>query len=380
MQTRNRTHLRTAGRIIKAVKTSPERIVFSLLLTGFSLTSHADHLSGGFGIGDSGPIMTESALPLEGGKWNVGIKSEFVENKDLSDARLITLRGTGIDRDGEPDEDLHNIDSIFGVSLNASYGLTDDITVGLRLPYVKRNNIHEPEEGHAHDGNPIVIHNIIDHGDSAGIGDLTLFGFYRFYNADDHHASILLGLKTPTGETDKTGFKNEYAAGLYQTQVIPDGDHDHHEGTVLETHQQPGSGSWDGSVGLAYSYHPGNINFDSSILYTLVTEGAQRTDLGDVVSYNLAVSRPTTRLAPCDFCSWDLILELNGERRARETRDGVEVGNSGGHILYLSPGLRLNFGNGLNLSASFGYPVVRDLNGDQSEPDYRFVGAVNYGF
>ena len=370
------------GRCTKLVKTHSETLIIISFLLGISSPADADHLSGGFGIGESGPIVTESAVPLKSGRWTAGIRSEFVDNHDFTDADLISLRGAGIDRDGEADEDLHSIGAILGVSLRVSYGLTDNLTVGLKLPYVGRNDIREPEDGHAHAPNPIVVHDIVDHGNTAGMGDLTLLGLYRFYHEGDHELSMLFGLKAPTGDTNETGFENEYEGGRYVTQVFPD-DHDdghHHDGTLLETHQQPGSGSWDGSLGLAYRFNAGQVKVYSSFLYTVVTEGSQDTNLGDSFGYNLAVSRPTTHMAPCDLCSWDLILELNGEWRERETRDGEEVGNSGVHVVYLSPGLRLNFGNDMSMSMSFGYPVVNNVNGDQSEPDYRLIGAISYGF
>ena len=43
----------------------------------------------------------------------------------------------------------------------------------------------------------------VDRGDTEGIGDLTLFGQYRFYGQDNGglQASFLSGIKTPTGET-----------------------------------------------------------------------------------------------------------------------------------------------------------------------------------
>ncbi|MGH8537954.1 MAG: hypothetical protein ACREXM_16250 [Gammaproteobacteria bacterium] len=351
-------------------------------LAFYALAPHADHLSGGFGIEQTAPINTESAVPLRQGGWTVGVRTEYVNNDTFSDAELINLRGRGIDRDGEADEDLHSIESILGVSLRAAYGVTDNLSLGFRLPFMRRNNIREPEEGHAHAPDPIVVHNIIEHGDTVGIGDTTFFGLYRFYRDANNDVAALFGVKTPTGETDEDGFEDEHFAVRYRTNVFPSGheeDH-HHEGRRLETHQQPGSGSWDGILGLAYSRPMGPVNFDSSILYAVVSEGSQDTDLGDAFNYNFAVSHPTQRFVPCQPCSWNLVLELNGEWRDQEARGGEEIGNSGGHVLYLAPGIRFIGPAGWNVAVSAGYPVVNDLNGDQSEPDYRLVGTVNFNF
>ena len=76
----------------------------------------------------------------------------------------------------------------------------------------------------------------LDRGDTEGIGDLTLFGQYRFYGQDTGlQASLLTGIKTPTGET---------------------GEHDD-QGELFEAEFQPGSGSWDPMFGLALSQAQG---------------------------------------------------------------------------------------------------------------------------
>ncbi len=351
-------------------------------LASWMIDAQADHLSGGFGIEQAAPINTESAVPLRRNGWTLGLRTEYVDQDTFGDVELINLRGADINRDGEANEDLHSTKSLLGVSLRAAYGVTENLTLGFRLPWIRREDIREPEEGHGHGANPIVVHDIIEHGDSAGVGDTTFFGLYRFYHDTTNDVAALFGVKTPTGDTDEEGFEDEVSAGRFVTNVIPEDHEDdhHHAGRRLETHLQPGSGSWDGLLGLAYSRPLGPANFDTNFLYTIVSEGSQDTDLGDALSYNFAVSYPTERFVPCQSCRWNLILELNGEWRDKEERSGVEIDNSGGHVVYLSPGLRFVGIGGLNLGVSFGYPVVTDVNGDQVEPDYRLVGTINVTF
>lgn len=54
--------------------------------------------------------------------------------------------------------------------------------------------------------------------------------------------------------------------------------------------------------------------------------------------------------------------------------------HSGGDIIYISPGLRYRAGNNINLTASVGVPIITDLNGFQSEPDYRIITGLNFNF
>jgi len=53
--------------------------------------------------------------------------------------------------------------------------------------------------------------------------------------------------------------------------------------------------------------------------------------------------------------------------------------NSGGNVVYLSPGVRVSYG-GLSGFASVGVPVVNNLNGLQAKPGYRVVSGLAWAF
>ena len=75
----------------------------------------------------------------------------------------------------------------------------------------------------------------------------------------------------------------------------------------------------------------------------------------------------------------DAVLELNGEWQAKQDVAGETDPNSGGNVVFLSPGLRLASNNWSGF-ATVGIPIVNDLNGLQSEPTYRLFGGVLVGF
>jgi hypothetical protein len=206
-------------------------------------------------------------------------------------------------------------------------------------------------------------------GNADGLGDMLVFGQYRFFHKPDaHHLSALLGFKAPTGSTSEKA----------------------DQGFRLETELQPGSGSWDALFGAAYTYAFMPFVFDTSLLYTAVTEGDQNTDLGDIADYNFSLAYrlgahrgghhhhhhhgSPSRLA------WDAVLELNGEWREKLEVSGDVNGNSGGNVLFLSPGVRLTVAGRVGLALSFGIPIATDLNGKQVEPDYRIVSGVGVSF
>ncbi len=310
----------------------------------------ADHGSLGFGIGTASPIITQTGITLPTGLWAGGIITQFVSLDSASDQQLLQVKENAIDA---AHGDVHSVETFLQPSLFAAYGVTDDITLGLRIPFVLRSGIRSP---HEHEGGDVEIAN---HGDSNGFGDVSFFGQYRFFHSADNlnHASLVVGLKTPTGET-----------GVHDDQ-----------GDIFEAHSLPGSGSWDPSFGLSFTRAMGQFSFDTSILYTIATKGVQETDLGDIFGYNFALSYAFGAPARNNLFSssnnapWTAVLELNGEWQDYQRIDSQQDPNSGTHTIYISPGLRFSGGKSWNTALSIGAPILTDHNGFQTDPDYRIT-------
>lgn len=308
-------------------------IMTFLFLSLVLWASHAQatHVSVGAGSSQTGPITTISAALLPKGTAVIEFQTEFLRFDTFSGAQLLGFAAE--------DREIHNVDSLLHTYLGISFGVSDSMTLHARIPYVYRNNIVESEP-------PDEIHR---HGDAKGYGDTTIHLHHRIVKSADmgFDSSLLLGLKMPTGKTSDKD----------------DG------GETFEAEFQPGSGSWDPSIGIAATKRFGRLAVDGNILYTLVTKGTQKTDLGDLFSYNLALSyRALTKPV-----SWDLVLEANGLLIQKQEVDGEKDGNSGGNIIFLSPGTRLTFLDRLTAFLSVGLPVVQDLNGTQNEVDYRLA-------
>lgn len=315
----------------------------------------------GIGVGTASPINTESAVTLPQGRWATGIRTEYTNFEHFSDAELVARRKAN------PEADLHAADSVLSTSVGGFYGVSDDLTLGLRLPYVWRFDIREPghhdEEGHDEAEGGELVEQL---GDTDDIGDLVLFGQYRFFHEPNRqHAAIQLGAKAPTGDTD------EHSPA----------------GELIEAEFQPGSGSWDGFFGLAYTYWFSPFALDTNVLYTVVSEGTQDTELGDTFNYNVALSYRLgggpqgVFYAPRQGLAWDLIAEFNGEWRDTAEKSGVEDPDFGGHLLYFSPGVRLTLGSNWSFAVSGGIPVAVDLNGQNlADPDYRVTASLGFSY
>lgn len=307
----------------------------------------ADHGSIGFGIGTASPIITQTGITLPKDKIATGLITQFTRFDNVSAGKLITISSGAL---SEPSSDIHSTKTLTVPQMFAAIGVTNDLTLGARFSYVRRDDVltaHEHGEEFHDQGNP------------DGFGGVSFFGQYRIFRSENdlNHLSVVVGLKTPAGATrqrDKAG-------------------------ELFEVHSQPSGGSWNPSAGLSFTRAMGKFSFDSSVLYTVATSGARSTDLGDIFEYNFALSYAfvgearDALFSSSNQSQWTGILEINGAWQDYIETRGVRDPNSGGSIVYISPGIRYSGGSNWNTALSVGTPIVKDTNGFQTDPGYRIT-------
>jgi outer membrane putative beta-barrel porin/alpha-amylase len=318
------------------------------------VSARADHPSVGLGSGVAGPIITIPASTLPAGKWAVSARLEWISFHTFSDSQLVRFAENGVE--------AHSTASVTSPSLSVAYGVTRTFTLGARLPYVARRDIRE---GHL-EGTIGEVHH---HGDSRGVGDLTVMGEFLVWEQERAKIAVITGVKAPTGRTTVGGADR------------------------LETEHQPGSGSWDWLEGISWSGRVPFGSIDANMLTTFASQGAQETNLGTLFTYNASIAAKVAGghehhhegveggpgVKHHDGVGADLILELNGEARTRQKIAGVRDPNSGGNLVYLSPGVR--FGpERWSASFSFGVPILQNLNGTQHETDWRMLVGFGTSF
>ena len=183
--------------------------------------------------------------------------------------------------------------------------------------------------------------------DSA-LGDFRLLARYMLI-ADDYaplstrRVAILGGLKFPTGSN---GF---------------------------------GTPSFDPIFGAVATWAAKRHELDADGLYTLGTR-RHGFETGDRFRYDVAYRY---RLWPARFGRRPLqlngLVELNGSWMGGAREDGRSVPDSGGHLLFLSPGVQLVATRWL-LEASVQVPIAQDLRGAQPEADVVAVLSVRIPF
>lgn len=317
----------------------------------------ADHGAAGTGPESSGPIVGSSARTTAKGKAAISLNLTLNLPDNRGDTALAGLAQQGVDAHDQARSETY--------TLSAAYGVTDDLTLSVSLPVVRRIDIRE---GELETVGTITTASVAARGTSSGFGDAALVGKWRF-TGEHHHgweAALLLGIKLPSGVASRIDAR----------------------GDRFETEHQPGTGSWDPLIGLALTRPMPWGSFGASATWQMSGPGSQDTTLGDRAQFAAGLSY---RLAgpKIDYhghqheskgaVSLDGVLELNGEWEGQQQIGGVIDPDSGGRALFLSPGLRVSAGTwSFTLGASL--PLAQHIRASHPDTHFRLRFGVTGAF
>ncbi len=241
--------------------------------------------------------------------------------------------------------------NVFEETFTGVYGVTGDLTLGLTLPIVEKDLEFKSSSGTK------TIH-------SSGLGDLSVVGVYRFYRRDVPRAttqfSLIGGVKAPTGSTSQSDRDAPLLPGNNRKR--------------LPRPLQPGSGSWDGIVGIAGFQNLDRLSFYGSVQGKINSE-EDDFRFGNNLHYDFTVDYVTLAERNLFF-----VLEFNGINAGRNEENGRKARNSGGHTLFISPGIEYLPLPYLILESSVQIPIVQDLNGRQPEKRVSLLFGFRYLF
>lgn len=300
---------------------------FTLAFAMFSLTAplRADHGPGTSGSG----FTTLTAETLKPGQFSSSFQFDWTE-----------FDGLGGDIEG-----VDLLDSSFLSTLNVAYGLTETRQLGLSFGYYSAEGNREFE-----DGEQVTF-------DPDGFTDLWLTAKHRFYQGPAGSVAGILGLKFPTGDSSLTNT----------------------EGERVEPSATAGTGAWDGLAGLAYTVPlSAALTLDASALYTFRGERydyrlGDRLDLGTSLAWRVCGDAKT-------FPQVSLVGEATLRHIAKSEEEGEKDSNTGGTVLFLSPGVKVSFTEKIAGSIGIQLPVLQDLNGRQVETQFRLITGVFIAF
>ncbi len=294
---------------------------------------------GGFG-GSQGGLKGQSIFSPETQKkkqFTLGFLYEFQDWKPAH-------RGKVHLRHEEQERDVHSRRNDMVYNVIMGYGVTDNLSLTLQLPFVERRTKQiKEEEFVGQDEN------------SSGIGDVIAYGKYRFYN-DLFGAAAVFGVKAPTGEKDERN-KQEIRFGQ---------------------EEQPGTGSTDFMLGMSLNKTLGLFTLDGSILYQLKGTGSQDYEFGDIIRAN--ISGAYTLKERGEYPGVDLLAGINSQFAEKDHKDNVKISDSGGTTVFFSPGLSSQLTEKVSTSVSVMLPFIQNLGRSHQEVNLEVLFSIGYNF
>jgi hypothetical protein len=270
---------------------------------------------------------------------------------------------------GQKIENGNQLETHWTTQLTAFYNLKSRFTLVTFVPYVRRYERDVPEEGEGGHGisqKRAPVYELHHGGKGAagtahGFGDITLLGRYQAIKkhtlTSTFVAAVQAGMRFPTGSTNAK---------------------DDHE-NFLDSHLQPGTGAFNYLFGLSTSYAFKRFNLVANGLFNVTGEGEvgpDKYEYGNALNYDAAVRFRINsgELAPFNFFA---ALGVAGEYRRDEIENGVPLVGSGGHTLYLAPGLQI-FYRSLVFEAAFWHAIYHDIDGEQLGETFKTFAGIGY--
>ncbi|MDO8142249.1 MAG: transporter [Candidatus Brocadiales bacterium] len=310
--------------------------------------AHHGGVSSAFGPG--APIETASPLALGKGRYLIYEKFEYVPFEHKNHA--------------EPE----NIDTFTFFNTVFGYGVTDALSFYGILPFASKEQDNlGTSDGFGDLG--LLVQYGFKLGERDGIRGLYRYGpedsYGADYSSDDLKMSVIAGLTVPTGTTSNRD----------------------DEGNTFDMGMQPGFATPSFTLGFAASKmiipHV-TVTGDTSVLtFTETNDGKP----GNEVRFNVAGGYEIFEKTNGFLSRLDIIGESNFLHLTKDMNEESEKENdSGGSILYLSPGLRATFGKHVSVGALIKIPTWKDLNheseqqGAEGLEDYREIVTCSISF
>ena len=256
---------------------------------------------------------------------------------------------------GEEGHDTHDktTDEFYHFGLGANFW--ERFSLLAELPYVVRHDLNaEPLEESDDPDVPVEDH-LGESRTSEGFGDLNVTGIVKLLKRDNNFIGPLAGIKFPTGVTSN------------KTQ-----------GEKFEPEMQPGSGSWDPSMGAAFSYQIERVALHGNVIYVIRTRGAQGFRFGDLFSTYLYADymlNPENKYFNTRI-GFDTTLQNEQKQRSREGR----VDDSGGTTWLLGPEVSVRGNSYVSIFGNFLFPILQDLGGVHQHLQFIWNAGVKISF
>ena len=193
----------------------------------------------------------------------------------------------------------------------------------------------------------------------SGVGDTSVVGWYRLRSIRQWYPVVNFGTSIPTGRTETPRFRPELTDG----SLVP------------TSRLQRGSGTVDPLVGAHVGRRYGKATAFASVAARIpLYENADGLRTGGSAETNVGVARELGhhRITGLARVGW--------LHRQPDTFRGTRVLVGGGNWLYVTPGIGVLVGKGVNVQAEVKLPVSRSLSNRQLDSSAIFQFGISRAF
>jgi len=241
------------------------------------------------------------------------------------------------------------------LTLGIDYSTSRDWGVNVQIPYIDRKH---STLGTASDGSTAGPGGGQYDSHTSSFGDVKIIGRYQGFMPQCKFG-VLYGIKLPTGSFTNMGTSTDPTA----PGPVP-----------IDRGLQPGTGTTDVILG-AYYADGLNQNWDYFTQAMFQTALNSRNDYrpGDGINVNAGLRYAgITDFAP--------VLQFNYRYAHHDVGSNADQINTGGTLLYISPGITASLSQQISVYAFYQVPLYQDVNGVQLAPHYLASVGVHYSF
>jgi hypothetical protein len=241
------------------------------------------------------------------------------------------------------------------VTLGVDYSSSRDWGVNVQVPYIDRKH---STLGTASDGSTAGAGGGQYDSHTSSFGDIKVIGRYQGFTPQCKFG-ILYGLKLPTGSFTDTGNSTDPTA----PGPVP-----------IDRGLQPGTGTTDVILG---AYYADGINQDwdyfTQALFQKALDSRDDYRPGSGTNFNVGLRYAgIPNIGP--------VLQLNYRYVQHDVGSNADHLNTGGVLLYISPGISVSVTQQVSVYAFYQYPLYQELYGVQLAPHYTTSVGVRYSF
>jgi hypothetical protein len=189
------------------------------------------------------------------------------------------------------------------------------------------------------------------------LGDIAMLGKKLLWNRGQNEKLVAtFGFELPTGKDDAVFDQSNSVTNAYYTG-------DSHR---MPLSWQPGSGTWDGYLALAYSKTHERLSYEGLVAAKVNSTGDQDVKIGNTLIVAMSGTYGVVRQAAFSLSA---VLRTQGnDRYPNAPAPGVgQPALAGtvvhGTILYLDPSIRINIAKLVTVGFGWRYPVIKPDDG-----------------